>query len=487
MELYLGTAWPAHAESDAPSDRPDSQGAFLFIDYQDESSQAHAVAKRKQAFLKRRHFRSKKQERLQKLKASIEPLPSHPRIGSWDQALQSGGLDPFSSFADSMTDNMCFYFHYYRTQCAQSIYPFAASRIGVWWLQQAIGQPALLHILLSTSATHREFRGSLAQMRPVVQKAQRDSLKFRAITIKHIQNMVQSPNEPLLESALLLIAHLICVEAADANLEAVECHLSGLIKMVDLRGGIDMLSRETVSMIYSADIMSGVLRISAPVFPMSVTWKTAVLGNLDVHHPKSGVSEPSLVGGRFFDSPWSTYVHPALRTAIRLFRRITHCLSTKGAAEVPALDEWVGYAIHRVLSLIHDCIASDLNECLRLSVLLYAVVQIRTFGGLPGISSLVIALRNRLRTGLPLAQCIAPDLSFWMLFMGGMASKEPVSRAWYVAHLAEVAEQLSLNGWDTVVPLLKGFLFMSQSDNTHPEALWDDVKKQQALEHDAYN
>ncbi|PYI09127.1 hypothetical protein BO78DRAFT_467953 [Aspergillus sclerotiicarbonarius CBS 121057] len=485
MELIPGTAWPARTESDSPSDQSDSQASFLFIDYQDESTQAYAVAKRKQAFLKKQHYRFKRQERLQKLKASIEPLPSHPRVASWDRALQPGALDPFSSFADYMTDNMCFYFHYYRTHCALSIYPFAATEIATRWLQQGVGNSALLHILLSTSATHRLYRGALVQMHPIVQKSHRDSLKFRAITLKQLQSLVQSQADALLESTLFTIAHLICVEAADANLEAAECHLSGLLRMVDLKGGLDALSWETVSMIYSADIMSGLIRKSGPVFPITVRWRTEVLGTLDIAYPKGGTTEPSLVGCSFFDSPWSKALPPSLLTTIRLFRRITHCLSTKGPAEVRVLDEWVGYAIHRSLSLVHDCIACEMHECLRLSVLLFSVVQIRTFGSMPCIDSLVITFRNRLRTELPLLHRMAPDLSFWMLFTGGMASQGRSSRAWFMAHLAEIAEQLSLKEWDTVLPLLKRFLFIAQRDDTHPEALWDDVKRQQALEHDA--
>lgn len=235
----------------------------------------------------------------------------------------------------------------------------------------------------------------------------------------------------------------------------------------------------------SADFMSAALKISTPVFPMSVRWKSEVLGSSDIFPTMNDAAEPSMVGGRFFDSLWSKALHPTLRTIVRLFRRITHCLSTMGAAEIPVLNEWLAYAIHQLLSIAHDCMASDLHECLRLSVLVYSMVEIKTFGGLPYMSSVVTALRSRLRTGLPQIQRIAPDLSFWMLFVGGMASKGRASRAWFVAHLAEVAEQLSLKEWDTALALLEGFLFIYQPACPQPEALWNEVKRQQALELDA--
>ena len=112
MDRNPEASWPSPVSPGSPSDQSETQETFLFIDYQDESSQAHAVAKRKQAFLKRQHYRSKREKRLQKLKASIPALPTYPPIWSWDRAMRAGGLDPFASFADSMTESMCYYFHY---------------------------------------------------------------------------------------------------------------------------------------------------------------------------------------------------------------------------------------------------------------------------------------------------------------------------------------------------------------------------------------
>ncbi|GLB08470.1 hypothetical protein AtubIFM57258_004359 [Aspergillus tubingensis] len=84
MDTNAGTAcsglgppgFPDH-RSDSHHDEPQRQPAsFLFVDYQDQASQGPTLAKKKQAFIKKMHHQSKKEQRLQKLKASIGPLPT---------------------------------------------------------------------------------------------------------------------------------------------------------------------------------------------------------------------------------------------------------------------------------------------------------------------------------------------------------------------------------------------------------------------------
>ncbi|BCR98457.1 uncharacterized protein AKAW2_40140A [Aspergillus luchuensis] len=79
MDTNAGTAcsvlgppeFPNH-RSDSRHDEPRRQPAgFLFVDYQDQASHGSTLAKKKQAFIKKVYHQSKKERRLQKLKASI--------------------------------------------------------------------------------------------------------------------------------------------------------------------------------------------------------------------------------------------------------------------------------------------------------------------------------------------------------------------------------------------------------------------------------
>jgi hypothetical protein len=76
---------------------------------------------------------------------------------------------------------------------------------------------------------------------------------------------------------------------------------------------------------------------------------------------------------------------------------------------------------------------------------------------------------------------IAPDLLFWILFIGGLASQGYSSHAWFVHHLAGVARDLGLKEWTSHVrPMLAQFFYtdrVSQGGKaeTVGEDLWSEV------------
>ncbi|GLA02356.1 hypothetical protein AnigIFM60653_001759 [Aspergillus niger] len=90
----------------------------------------------------------------------------------------------------------------------------------------------------------------------------------------------------------------------------------------------------------------------------------------------------------------------------------------------------------------------------------------------------VLAFQCRLEAALLPIRRLAVDLSFWMLFTGGIAVMGHPSRAWFVDRLAEVAGQLSLATWDEARALLEQFLFFSRPTDTRAEILWKEVKRQ---------
>ncbi|GLA53436.1 hypothetical protein AnigIFM63604_010531 [Aspergillus niger] len=426
MEPNAGTAWSVLGLSKVPDRRSDSHddgprrqpASFLFVNYQAQTSQGSTVSKKKHAFIKTMYHRSKKEQRLQKLKASIGPLPtqrSNPSIlpstpgsttfpigaearveeyeaCSFDRALRPAGIDPFASLCVPAKSSVDFYFDHYRTECSWSIYPFGATGVSIWWWQQSIEQPALLYIILATSASHRAGRGLIAQAPKAAQDSHRASLEYRQKTITGLQSMMKIPGTSLLRSMAVIIAHLICVEAADTNLEAVDGHVRGLIKIVHLVGGLD------------------------------------------------------------------TFIE-----------------------EAPVLNDWLVYTAQQLLLIAPDCVFSDLQECLRLSVLLFAAVQVWGFQGLLFLNRPVLAFHCRLEAALLPIRRLAVDLSFWMLFTGGIAAMGHPSRAWFVDRLAEVAGQLSLATWDEARALLEQFLFFSRPTDTRAEILWKEIKRQQGM------
>jgi hypothetical protein len=70
----------------------------------------------------------------------------------------------------------------------------------------------------------------------------------------------------------------------------------------------------------------------------------------------------------------------------------------------------------------------------------------------------------------------APDLLFWILFVGGMASQSYTSYPWFVEQLALSVRSLGLWEWEQARKVLGGFFWCDQAGlKRAEEVLWRDV------------
>jgi hypothetical protein len=102
-----------------------------------------------------------------------------------------------------------------RVYLSISCYPFSATNMTIWWWQKAVDQPALIHVLLGTSALHRArlIMGCDASSL-LAQALTRESLRFRHKTVELLRRTIRSPSKASLESMILVVASLICVEVS---------------------------------------------------------------------------------------------------------------------------------------------------------------------------------------------------------------------------------------------------------------------------------
>ena len=75
--------------------------------------------------------------------------------------------------------------------------------------------------------------------------------------------------------------------------------------------------------------------------------------------------------------------------------------------------------------------------------------------------------------GYMVLQNQAPDLLFWALFMGSLASQELDCHPWFLNTLMDVAEMLSLTDWESAREVLEGFFFMYRSTDEPAKIIWD--------------
>jgi hypothetical protein len=104
----------------------------------------------------------------------------------------------------------------------------------------------------------------------------------------------------------------------------------------------------------------------------------------------------------------------------------------------------------------------DIHEPLRLAFLIYVNIRIWHFQGIPLTQYPATVLQASLKVAFAYLHETATDLLFWMLWMGGLASRGAECRTWFVESLRTVARQLGLVHWVAARIFLGGFFYTDQ-------------------------
>ncbi|CAI7669946.1 unnamed protein product [Penicillium pancosmium] len=276
-------------------------GDFLWVDYQDDKSQGRELSRSKQAFVRTRHHRMRREKQLQQLKSppdhqgpspsdssstasstsstssttATKPARNTTRVPKHEedyddnvlecrnhyQAFQqfplinnsigAGVLDGSPALAVAIDQNPNIYFQHYRIHSSRSCFPLCSSGVVVWFWQKALEDPALMQIKLSISASHRaailESCGAPPEM---IRKPAQDALRLRVGTIKSVQELLQNKAKIYAGSTIFIISHLIVAEGMEGNVEAVEAHINGMDKIIAGAGGLDALDFGLLAMVY---------------------------------------------------------------------------------------------------------------------------------------------------------------------------------------------------------------------------------------------
>ncbi|KAL3481542.1 hypothetical protein BJX99DRAFT_243560 [Aspergillus californicus] len=482
----------------------------MFVPVKPNEPQAAKVRKQAKAFLSNNHYKRKTQASIERLKP--EPFPTRiSQNKDTQQAVDahSGTLiqvtrqtrpslttypsqhygNPFSSASMTMTATLSMYLHHYRVHVITSSYRSDAARGQNWWLQKVISSPALLQTCAFMAAGHKaSLEASQGVSSQIIQKSVKDSIYYRIKSIQALNEALQDPVTAAAESTVLLVNALVTMEALNADFQALQPHIEGLITLIALMGGINTFDHSMLSALYQANIFVAALYNSTPLLPMLDSYSHKVLqeSNLfeeDIQYACEVPTAIAYLGARFSkaNAPWYEELHSTMKSLLEMFRRlIQHLeLGTLFPTLIPPTDNDLFVIIqHHMLSLNYKPNTYTLNEPLRLSLLLYLYIRVVRFGNLPLVNQIVEHLKQSL--GSPIAftyfQVIAPDLLFWILFMGGLASQGYSSHAWFVEHLVEVARGLGVEQWSRQArPLLGEFFYADQAGQSAGEDLWREV------------
>ncbi|KAE8350049.1 hypothetical protein BDV28DRAFT_151295 [Aspergillus coremiiformis] len=505
-----------------PSGR--AKSTFLFIDCQADTTRNSTVGKQKQAFLQKKYHQKQKQASIDRLKTVKGSSTPHPRLAdtpaddtteirSFNSALGTEGepehedyhavskrvakmsemwslkaylsqgyADPFSSTAVKMTDSMNQYFHHFRIHTIASCYPLDSTRMSIWWWQRAITQPALLQALLFlTAGHHATLESNNGVSSQAIQRSMKDSLSLRGNTLQTLNHILQDPVKAVAESTTLVVASLVAIEAVDANQEALEAHMKGLKRLIHLMGGLDKLDHMTLSKIYQSDVKSAALKNTHPTFPMSARFRSEILQESKVFRPNDTLPIPkdlSSLGRHFYNAPWYPQLDTSMKTLLQVLRRLIlyfEVAQREPSIIMPTDNDIFLVFEHQLLSLSYAAQLDDLQEPLRLSLLIYINLRIWHLRTFPFMENMVEALRESLVPRLSYFQKTAPDLSFWVLFLGGMASQGYKCHPWFVIRLTEITRRLGLEDWATARSVLAGFFYTEQPAEKEADNLWHEV------------
>jgi hypothetical protein len=184
---------------------------------------------------------------------------------------------------------------------------------------------------------------------------------------------------------------------------------------------------------------------------------------------------PSFVGRRFFTSPWSPDLHPELISSLCSLKKLVSLyenVSCSSWKQTRMDNDGLLLLNHELLSLAHNRSLPAFQDTLRLAVLIYTVIRIRGFGGMPCADIFVSTLRKSLHASSATLKSIAPDLLLWILFIGSLASRGRSCHSWFLQNLQEAAQELSLEKWDHAVVVLREYFFVYRLSDGPVKEIW---------------
>ncbi|CEJ61307.1 hypothetical protein PMG11_09843 [Penicillium brasilianum] len=469
---------------------------FLWIDAQEEDPRDRDASREKQSFIRARHHRLKKESQMRSLKTSMQQRPAKsdftpPKTASDHtsedrcliaqspilcQPLEACISMAFPYLSRPTNQSMTLYLQHYQVHATKLCFPLGDSQITFRYLSMALNHPALVQILLSTSAFHRATVHYVSGAPPqMIQSSTQDAIRLRSETIKSLQGILIKPYEFFSEATLRVIAHIMCVEAAEANVVAVRAHEKAIKKIIDALGGLNNLGYDSLSILYVCDLMRGLINENPVVLSKSWKWEFKVHRECSFLRGDFDTNTSSFVGYRFFNSPWSSDLHPELILTLRSLQTLVSLYENVNSSswkQTRMDNDGLLLLNHELLSLAHDRSLPPFQDTLRLAVLIYTVIRIRGFGGMPCADIFVATLQRSLQKSFASLESTAPDLLLWILFIGSLASRGRNCHSWFLRNLQEVATELSLEKWDCAVVVLQEYFFICRSSDGPVKEMW---------------
>ena len=359
------------------------------------------------------------------------------------------------------------------------------------WLPLIVSDPAALHSVVAFATLHSLFLASKTKV-AVRDKSERLSQALQHLhrALLLLQERVQDPQEALSNTSIFLACCLTVTSALQHDPENSQAaHHRGLVRMVELRGGINTLPRDIAHQVSRCDANCSYHEYIRPLFPMYKSRLRTVVSppptflNLELY--TNPALEKFLCKTLFSAASDLHY----LTSVIRRRRDTKRKAPDLSDDEIEYFEDTYATAQHLLVSLPHPhqqartgnaSVYYQRQHAWRLAALLYFNISIRD-GPTPALvsqsfTSLVEALRA---SGLP-GTWGEENLGIltWVIFMGYCGSKvKPVTQGWFATELSKCKTALGIETTSAFKKVLEdaGRLYMEIVQGQFVEELWKEI------------
>ena len=297
---------------------------------------------------------------------------------------------------------------------------------------------------------------------------------------------MQDPIAGTNDHTLVAIASLAAMEHDAGNMRALDMHLEGLKRVVELRGGLDTI-RSTNAMAANVVFWCALVSINEPMLlPLTygdLSRPIGWLNNPDTATLETHDGSNTNLTEFGVDIPTANVLHEAQR----LSRMYTLAANNESPQDAISLLSQLCSVLELMLQMSkysdHDSAIPGLSQSCRLAGCLHIFTPMS--GYFPNPTLMLHTLVRDLKASLTYVIHAIGTRSYlllWLLSVGGITAHSMPERAWFVGHLVVVVTDLEILDWPSMRRHLVHLAFHDNFCDISFNALWEEVhRKQQVL------
>ncbi|KAK7967511.1 uncharacterized protein PG986_001788 [Apiospora aurea] len=319
-------------------------------------------------------------------------------------------------------------FQYYPLDLNADSNPFIVS----WW-PVALEDPALFHVSLQTASLDDELAAQKGF--PISEMLMADSLSL-------VRQKVENPTSAIEDATMDSVVTLAAIEHGKGNFQISKLHITGIIRMVKMRGGINEL------------------KLASPLTARMVAWMMTV-----VEMDSALYHTPDLA--------------PQIHSFLARLNQVVRESQTSGLSTTD-LHDLTCYIIHRLL--LSPCQtdqysqSTTVSECIRHAMILYMfIIHGPTyFPHTVMMNGITVQLKNGLEILFATGRKY-DEVWFWLVSVGLVASVDIAEHQWFRTRAAESALVLGLYTWEDVLAQMRVVLWLDTPLGSCFRRRWEEI------------